>query len=581
MTSFSTNRDSICPLDVAASYLEVVQDDLIGSLQEEVCTLSRRYFQEVSVEARDSYWEEIRHTLRGLEGIVSECVEFSDTFRAYARARFDKIWNALSINERNAVIGDYKFEDFGDERIRRPNFLDARRTAWMQTKRRIDNAFGDFTTEEKAKIVASLVDNADVGFAMCEYVYAIDDYEGAYKKPEVERLLDVLMDAIRAIVFPLRATRPDVELEEEESFENKDEEKNWGCAENEDESLQEVGIEDVSSVSSVDEEEDTTNDDDEVVGEHDCTEDHFVQKIEGYYQIDEYAAANAKRAISFDPYISGSETRIYRAEVDKAREIASERRRQADERYHSKINSVLERFERRLADWYDQRNRVEASYPSVLIVGADNFSYDRHEKKMKRLAQLYETRDKIFSLLTKIEGIGLGGIRSDDPDAIELLELKLKDLKTTHEKMKSANLYLRRFGSWDGFDDKEFIKEAYDSQGNPTYFYLINSNQEMRRIENRIETLKRQAMIDYGDGWKFSGGVVKANKEEGRLQIFFDEKPGDETLRALKGRGFKWSSRSKAWQRMLTLDTIWAAKSLGFIPKDWRPTLSSNVKKDS
>ncbi|MBP5621355.1 MAG: hypothetical protein J6X44_05010, partial [Thermoguttaceae bacterium] len=116
-----------CPLDVAASYLEVVRDDLIGVLRESVENLGERYEREETSEGRERYWEEIRHAIRGLEGVLSECGEFSETFRRYARKRFDSVWRSLSFNERSAVIGDYKFERFGDENIRRPNFLESRR----------------------------------------------------------------------------------------------------------------------------------------------------------------------------------------------------------------------------------------------------------------------------------------------------------------------------------------------------------------------------------------------------------------------------------------------------------------------
>ncbi len=201
---------------------------------------------------------------------------------------------------------------------------------------------------------------------------------------------------------------------------------------------------------------------------------------------------------------------------------------------------------------------------------------------MERLGLLYKERDKIFALLSDLEGIGTGGIRSDDVDALAKLEAKLKKLIETHEEMKRANAYLRRKGSWDGFDNPKFIEDAYDSRGVPTFFYLASSNQEIRRIENRIESLKRQAMTDYGDGWKFDGGIAKANREISRLQIFFDVIPDDEMREKLRGRGFKWSPKNKAWQRLLSVDAIWTAKTLGFIPKDWKPRLiapkESNAK---
>ncbi|MBR4752144.1 MAG: hypothetical protein IK077_10325 [Thermoguttaceae bacterium] len=550
MSSIRADERGICPLDVAASYLEVVRDDLIGVLRENVENLGERYEQETSPEGRERFWEEIRHAIRGLEGVLSECGEFSETFRRYARKRFDEVWRSLSFNERSAVIGDYKFERFGDENIRRPNFLESRRIAWIQTKQRVERLFGNFSSTEKERLYTRMVDNPDVAFAMCEYVYAIDDYEGSYSTPEVERLLAELTDAIREAVYPSNAsTEPkkaaEVPAKEETSSDSDD-----------------AGHSDEEPSDEADEDTDTIDD--------------IVQKKpDGYYPVDEREAANAKRAISFDEYVPNSETAVYRNEVNHAREIAERQKKRVDARYCERIDRLLDRFERRLASWYDRRNAAEASCPSILIVGAGNFPTAKHAKKMERLSALYKERDKIFEILNKLEGTGTGGISSDDADALEKLEEKLVRLQEAHEEMKRANAYLRRNGSWDGYDRPDFVKDAVDSSGAPSYFYLSSGAQEIRRIEGRIALLKRQAATDYGDGWKFEGGMAKVNKEENRLQLFFDSVPDAATRQKLKGRGFRWAPGIKAWQRKLTPDAIWAGKFLGYIPKDWKPSVLS------
>ncbi len=556
MSSIRSDEQQGCPLDTAASYLGVVKDDLIGVLRENLEDLENRYELERTIKGREGFWAEIRHAIRGLEGILSECSEFSETFRRYARERFDSIWRSLSFNERSAVIGDYKFECFGDEKIRRPSFLESRRKAWIQTKQRVERLFGNFSAEEREGLTARLVDNPDVAFAMCEYVYAIDDYEGSLTAPEVEQLLAELTDAIRETVFPSSAG-PEPE-KQEEPLQEKEEEP---------ESAADVDETDVEPEDAELDENDDLDDLDDA-GPFD---DSLQRKPDGYYPIDEHAAANAKRAISFDEYIPNSETAIYRSEVDRARETAAAQQKKVDPQYHARIARTLDRFERLLASWYDRRNAAEASCPSILIVGAGNFPAAKHAKKMERLSALYKERDKIFELLNRLEGVGTSGIRSDDANAIEKLEEKLAQLLETHEEMKLAISYLRRNGSWKGYDNPEFVEKAYDSQGVPSYFYLTNSNQEARRIESRIALLKRQAATDYGDGWEFEGGVAKVSKEENRLQIFFDAVPDSTTRTKLKERGFRWSPRNKAWQRQLSPDAIWAGKFLGYIPKDWKP----------
>ena len=55
---------------------------------------------------------------------------------------------------------------------------------------------------------------------------------------------------------------------------------------------------------------------------------------------------------------------------------------------------------------------------------------------------------------------------------------------------------------------------------------------------------------------------MEANTEENRLQVFFDEKPDDDTRTALKSHGFLWSPNAGAWQRQLNNNALYAAKHL-------------------
>ena len=45
-------------------------------------------------------------------------------------------------------------------------------------------------------------------------------------------------------------------------------------------------------------------------------------------------------------------------------------------------------------------------------------------------------------------------------------------------------------------------------------------------------------------GWEFDGGKVEANREDNRLQIFFEEKPDEKTRETLKENGFRWSPKA-------------------------------------
>lgn len=92
-------------------------------------------------------------------------------------------------------------------------------------------------------------------------------------------------------------------------------------------------------------------------------------------------------------------------------------------------------------------------------------------------------------------------------------------------------------------------------------YQLTNNNAEIRRVKARIEQLSKQAQREFS-GWEFDGGRVEMNREDNRLQVFFDGKPDADTRAELKSSGFRWAPSVGAWQRQLTDNAIRAADRL-------------------
>lgn len=78
------------------------------------------------------------------------------------------------------------------------------------------------------------------------------------------------------------------------------------------------------------------------------------------------------------------------------------------------------------------------------------------------------------------------------------------------------------------------------------------------RKDGYIAELTKKQETAYA-GWEFDGGTVEANREDNRLQIFFEEKPDEKTRETLKENGFRWSPKAGAWQRQLNDNAICAA----------------------
>lgn len=92
-----------------------------------------------------------------------------------------------------------------------------------------------------------------------------------------------------------------------------------------------------------------------------------------YYPIDEDAARRAKNANSLSDYAEGSATSEYRREVNRAATLAEECKKGKTDAQQEKIDYLLDRYARRLADNMNASNRNRASCPSVMVAGWSNF----------------------------------------------------------------------------------------------------------------------------------------------------------------------------------------------------------------
>ena len=92
-----------------------------------------------------------------------------------------------------------------------------------------------------------------------------------------------------------------------------------------------------------------------------------------YYEISESAAKRAKDMNSYSDYAPGSATAGYRAMVDEAYALAEKQKAQVDPMYHDKIDALVDRYARRLAENLNERNAIDARVPSILITGGGNF----------------------------------------------------------------------------------------------------------------------------------------------------------------------------------------------------------------
>lgn len=127
-----------------------------------------------------------------------------------------------------------------------------------------------------------------------------------------------------------------------------------------------------------------------------------------YYDINEDAARTAKHMNSFYDYVEGSATAEYRGEVDKAIAIAEAQKAKVDVKHHEKIDALLDRYARKLADNYNKGFAIESRCPSVMVSGPANFPVRKKEKQNAARDRNMDEWKYIKGLLGKIQSVGLG-----------------------------------------------------------------------------------------------------------------------------------------------------------------------------
>lgn len=160
-------------------------------------------------------------------------------------------------------------------------------------------------------------------------------------------------------------------------------------------------------------------------------------------------------------------------------------------------------------------------------------------------------------------------ISSDNPDALMLLEKKFEKLTSSQELMKKVNTYYRKNKTCVGCEciSDEYAKEldvsmktAYSWETAPFPSYrLTNNNATIKATQERINSLKRIGTIEEQE-FTFENGTIKVNKDDNRVQIYFDSIPNEDTRKTLKSYGFKWAPSVKAWQMLISIHAIRYAK---------------------
>jgi hypothetical protein len=135
-------------------------------------------------------------------------------------------------------------------------------------------------------------------------------------------------------------------------------------------------------------------------------------------------------------------------------------------------------------------------------------------------------------------------ISSDDPEAVEKLKAKITVLEARREEYKAFN--------------KKARKEGMEPL---PWYALPYLSKDIKRLKDRIARLEQIDNMS-AETIKFDGGEIISDVETNRVKIVFDERQSDNVVEKLKHSGFHWSPTEKAWQRLRTVDAMYAAKRI-------------------
>ena len=299
-----------------------------------------------------------------------------------------------------------------------------------------------------------------------------------------------------------------------------------------------------------------------------------------YYEISEETARNAHYCIHMSDYEPGSATASYRNSVNSAAQMVEQQKARVSAFYHDKLDTLLNSYARRLAQWTNDYNRNQASYPSQFIAGAGNFNMRKHNRQMSREDSLWEEYRQIEAILDKIRSVGTGPVDLADPHAREMLTERLNSQRQMLEDAKIANAYYRKHKTLEGCPGLSEKNRAWltrpgvfasgdgspiSQYGSPFPAYELSSLRgKIERTEQRLAELdlREQQAAEPQTGTAFDGGQIVRNIDLNRLQILFDTIPDADTRAALKQNGFRWSPKNQAWQRQLTDNAERAARQV-------------------
>jgi hypothetical protein len=252
-----------------------------------------------------------------------------------------------------------------------------------------------------------------------------------------------------------------------------------------------------------------------------------------------------------------------------------------------RMQSRAEKAEEASQSAYETSRKLADQIPFGQPILVGHHSEKRHQRHIEKIqnyatqsVELSRKADKLRSRAASAESNRMTS--SDDPDAIEALQEKLKGLEKVQERMKAVNKIIAAKPKNQqttekieqlialGLSEKSAIL-AFEPDFLGRYgfasFELSNNNAKIRSVKVRIEQLQKSASLKY-EKIIHDGFSVILDPSLNRVQIDFESVAKYRELCTQKGinlrrYGFVFSRRDgNCWQRKITGNAVFAVRQV-------------------
>ena len=204
-----------------------------------------------------------------------------------------------------------------------------------------------------------------------------------------------------------------------------------------------------------------------------------------YFDVDEEQARRGRESYSLFGYKEGSETAYYRQQVDYAFKLAAVAKEKTDDpELQARADMLAERYAKKYAEWLNEKNKIDASYPSWIVAGPANYNTRKSEKKNARLDAHFKKLDEIEGIKSEIQAVPYYKPREEKIYTVKERQHEGADKYFKIERNKDVNRLQLKFDGKPPQEQREILKkhgfrwsptqEAWQRQLTPNAEYSID-----------------------------------------------------------------------------------------------------------